>query len=152
VNTNHFDINNNSRPVNEYTGTEISHTQRFKKLITNLANTNPKHPLILLSLTTPEAMKDVLQDEVNELYKQMNRYNLGMSDRGELVDLETGKLVHTNHLMCLLKKDHKSDLFNTSKLYEWLVVAAIEGYQLAVRSPNLPESEKRHFEVVNEYL
>jgi hypothetical protein len=150
--SNFFDLTREERVVNQYTGVEISHTKKFTNLITNLAKTKPKHPLILLSQQKPETMKSVLQDEVNALYKQMNRYNLGMSDRGELVDLESSKLVHTNHLMCLLKKDHHSELFDTSKLYEWLVIAAIEGYQLAVRSPNLPASERQEFEVVNEYL
>lgn len=131
---------------------ESSHTKKFREILDNLSVKNPNHPLILLSQKGPDEIKEALHKEMGGLYRQMERYGLGMSSNFELVDLETMKLVRTNHLMCMLKKDYKSDLFNTTKLYEWLVLAAIEGYQLAVQSPDLPESEKKDFEVLHEYL
>jgi hypothetical protein len=51
---------------------------------------------------------------IEEVVDFIERYGIGFSGHGEVIDSTTGKKLHMNHLICMLRKE--IDFVNTTQL------------------------------------
>lgn len=109
-----------------------------------------KHKIITKKLAVGADWEESLRDDVAWIVNRLNEYEIGVTLDGKLVDRLTSKIIHENHLKCMLRRDFSKERTCKTGLSN-LLKATIYGLKKMVVDPKNRENIEE-IELIEEYL
>jgi hypothetical protein len=109
-----------------------------------------KHKFISKKLSIGADWEESLKGDIAWIIDRINDYEIGVTLDGKLVDRLTSKIIHENHLKCMLRRDFSNERQCKTGL-DKLLTATIYGLKKMVNDPRNHESIEE-IELVEEYL
>lgn len=94
--------------------------------------------------------EESLRDDIAWIINRLNEYEIGVTLDGKLIDKLTSKIIHENHLKCMLRRDFSNSRQCKTGL-DKLLQATIFGLKKMVLDPRNHESIEE-IDIVEEYL